>query len=298
VTLLYVSFAGLGCLYVVLAALLGHGGEDGGGGGHAVGAHFGAAGHDAGAAGHGGGAAGHDAGAAGHGGGAAGAAAAGHGAWESAAGLPAHLAGGGHAPGGLHAAGGAQAAAGPHPVAGGPGLTAHEALVRAEHGALASAAPAPTHVRVVPVAAARFRLPLFSPLALATFVAGIGGYGLIARYALGAGDGGSLALAVPAALATTWAVAYLGWRLAAGSRPTSLIRPEDLPGSLAEVTVPIPPGGVGEAVAILDGQRYLAPAREVEGGAVPRGATVTIIETAGPTLVVRARPVVGEREYG
>ncbi len=211
-TLVYMAFAGLGCLYVVLAAFLGHTGDVGG--------------HDAAGAG-GGGHAAHAGDQAGHGG-------------DTAYGVG----GGGH--GGVHAT-----------------------------------APA----------AASFHFPFFSPLALATLVAAIGGYGLIAKAALGAGDGASLAMAVPAAVLTAYAVTYLGWRLVSGATSSSLIRLDDLAGVAAEVTVPIPAGGVGEAMAVAGGQRYAAPAREVAGLAVARGATVTIV-AAGPTLVVRAGPPV------
>jgi hypothetical protein len=223
-TLVYMAFAGLGCLYVVLAAFLGHASDFGG---------HGSGGHDSGAGGGHAGHAGHAADGGGHGGRAG---QAGHG--EGVYGIG----GGGH--GGVHAS-----------------------------------APA----------AASFHFPFFSPLALATVVAAIGGYGLIAKAALGAGDGASLAMAVPAALLTAYAVTYAGWRLVRGSTSSSLIWLEDLEGAAAEVTVPIPAGGVGEAMAIADGQRYAAPAREVNGMAVPRGATVIIVAT-GPTLTVRAEP--------
>jgi hypothetical protein len=224
-TLVYLAFAGLGTLYVLLAAFLGHGADAGGGagGGHvaASGGHF-------------------------FGGGAH----AGHG---STAGDGAH--GGGH-----HEGGGAK-----YGVEGGG------------HGTVAASAPA----------AAAFHFPFFSPLALATLVAAIGGWGLIAKYALDAGDGASLAMAVPAALATAYFVTWAGWRIVSGARANSVIRMQDLAGRQAEVTVPIPAGGVGEASLLVEGQRYTAPAREAAGGAVARGAAVTIV-TAGPTLLVRA----------
>jgi hypothetical protein len=223
-TLVYMAFAGLGCLYVVLAAFLGHG-SDGGG-------------HDSGGAGHAGGHAAH---AGGH--------AADAGGHSSDAG---DLAGRGEAAYGI----------------GGGG-----------HGGVHATAPA----------AAGFHFPFFSPLALATVIAAIGGYGLIAKAALGAGDGASLAMAVPAAVLTAYGVTWVGWRLVSGSTSSSLIRLEDLAGAAAEVTVPIPAGGIGEAMAVAGGQRYAAPAREVNGLAVARGATVTIV-AAGTTLVVRAGP--------
>jgi hypothetical protein len=227
-TLVYMAFAGLGCLYVVLAAFLGHGADGGG--------------HDSGGAGHAGGHSGH--------------------------------------------AGGQATDAGDHSDLAGHGEAAY-GIGGAGHGGVHATAPA----------AAGFHFPFFSPLALATVIAAIGGYGLIAKAALGAGDGASLAMAVPAAVLTAYGVTWVGWRLASGSTSSSLIRLEDLAGAAAEVTVPIPAGGIGEAMAVAGGQRYAAPAREVDGLAVARGATVTIV-AAGTTLVVRAGPAVPSAEAG
>ncbi|HEY8019455.1 MAG TPA: hypothetical protein VIH93_00045, partial [Thermoanaerobaculia bacterium] len=133
-----------------------------------------------------------------------------------------------------------------------------------------------------------FHFPFFSPLALATLVASIGGYGLIGKYALALRDAGSLLVAVPAALATAYGVTYAGWRLVSGARASSVIRLDQIRGSVAEVTAPIPAGGVGEAVAMVAGQRYAAPAREADGGSAPRGASVTVVGMIGPTLLVKA----------
>ncbi len=135
-----------------------------------------------------------------------------------------------------------------------------------------------------------FHFPFFSPLALATLVAAIGGYGLIGKYAFDLGDGGSLLLAVPAALATAYLVTYAAFRLVSEARASSVIRLDEIRGSTAEVTAPIPPGGVGEAVAMVAGQRYAAPAREADGLGAPRGAAVTVVGMAGPTLLVKAAP--------
>ncbi len=138
--------------------------------------------------------------------------------------------------------------------------------------------------------AAVFHFPFFSPLAVATLLAALGGYGLIAQHGFGASDQMSLLAAIPLALATAYAVTYAGWKLAAGSRGSSVIRLEQLRGAAAEVTVPIPAGGVGEAAALLaGGHRFTAPAREADGREVPRGATVTIVSLMGTTLVVANR---------
>jgi membrane protein implicated in regulation of membrane protease activity len=94
-------------------------------------------------------------------------------------------------------------------------------------------------------------------------------------------------VAVPLALATAYAVTYVAWRLLAGSRGTSAIRLNALRGARAEVITPIPPGGVGEVAALVDGQRYNSPAREIDGHEVPRGAHVVVQEMVGTTLVVK-----------
>src|SRR5262245_55623192 len=52
--------------------------------------------------------------------------------------------------------------------------------------------------------AASFHFPFFSPLALATLFASIGGYGLITKHGFDLSDGASLLLAVPAAFVTAY----------------------------------------------------------------------------------------------
>lgn len=135
---------------------------------------------------------------------------------------------------------------------------------------------------------AGFHFPFFSPLALATLFASFGAWGLIAQFGLGLSEGYTVLFSLPAALATAYAVTYVGWRLVRGSRSSNLIRMADLSGCSAEVTAPIPAGGIGEATAIVRGQRYSAPARAADGAELPRGAAVTVVGTAGPTLLVQA----------
>lgn len=134
-----------------------------------------------------------------------------------------------------------------------------------------------------------FHFPLFSPMALATLAAATGGYGLIGKHGLELGDGASLALALPAALATAWAVTYVVYRIARSSRATSEIHTADLVGAPAEVITPIPAGGLGEVAAIVDGQRFTSAAREQDGVAVGRGQQVRVVKLLGGTMVVSAR---------
>jgi membrane protein implicated in regulation of membrane protease activity len=135
---------------------------------------------------------------------------------------------------------------------------------------------------------ATFHFPFFSPLALATLAASVGGYGLLARFGFGAADLPSLLVAVPAALVTSYAVTYGAFQLAMSSRGSSAIRNADLAGASGEVLTPIPENGMGEVAAMVGGQRFTAPAREAEGKAVPRGVGVTVVRMMGSTLVVTA----------
>lgn len=133
---------------------------------------------------------------------------------------------------------------------------------------------------------AAFHFPFFSPLALATLFACIGGYGLIALYGFRVKDTTSILVAIPAALATAYLVTYAGWRIVGSSRGSSQIRLQDLAGAHAEVITPIPKDGLGEVAALVGGQRYTARAREAQGREVPRGAQVRVLKMVGSTLVV------------
>lgn len=143
--------------------------------------------------------------------------------------------------------------------------------------------------------AAEFHFPFFSPLALATLCAAIGAWGLIAEFGFRLDGNRSLLVAVPAALLTAYAVTWASWRMVRGSRGTTAIRLGSLAGASAEVTTPIPAGGVGEVAALVEGQRFSGPAREAEGGALARGEPVVVVRMVGNTMLVRSHRG-GERE--
>ena len=140
---------------------------------------------------------------------------------------------------------------------------------------------------------AGFHFPFFSPLALATLCAGLGAWGLIAQFGFRLRGDESLLVAIPAALLTAYLVTWASWRMVSGSRGTSAIRLASLAGSPAEVITPIPAGGVGEVAALVEGQRYTAPARDRDGGALARGAAVTVVRMVGNTLLVTSDRAAG-----
>jgi membrane protein implicated in regulation of membrane protease activity len=138
-------------------------------------------------------------------------------------------------------------------------------------------------------AAPAFHFPFFSPLALAALFGSIGAWGLIATQGFDVSDPVSLAIAIPAALVTTYVVTFAAWRVMSGSRGSSQIRTSDLQGALAEVITPIPEGGMGEVAAMVDGQRFNNSAREADGKAVPRGTIVRVQALVGGTLIVQKK---------
>jgi hypothetical protein len=145
--------------------------------------------------------------------------------------------------------------------------------------------------------AAQFHFPFFSPLALATLFGSVGAWGLIAKQGLNLSDLMSLAVSIPGAFVTAYAVTYVGWRLVLSSRGSSAIRASDLEGARAEVITPIPAGGMGEVAAMVNGQRFNNAARSEDGQAVPRGVLVHIRAQVGGTLVV-GREAAGKTKEG
>ena len=69
---------------------------------------------------------------------------------------------------------------------------------------------------------------------------------------------------------------------------SSEIRTRELVGAVGEVVTPIPAGGVGEVALIVGGQRFTNAAREVNGGDIPRGASIVVRQIGGATLLVEA----------
>lgn len=137
---------------------------------------------------------------------------------------------------------------------------------------------------------ASFHFPLFSPTTLAAFCGSTGAMGLIATHGLHLSKPVSVALALSGSAVFTYAVTYASWRLLVSSTGTQTVQERDLVGAVGEVFIPIPEGGLGEAVILVRGQRHAAPARTADGVALPRGAIVIVERVAGVTLIVRPEP--------
>jgi hypothetical protein len=124
---------------------------------------------------------------------------------------------------------------------------------------------------------------------IATFVTGFGAGGIVAHYLLTWSFGAGLMLATGSGLLLA-AAAYLVLDLIfsqtqAGSEHST----EDAVGREAEVITAIPDHGIGEIAYVIRGQREQAPARSIDGAAVPRGRLVVIEKMLGQTAYVRMR---------
>jgi membrane protein implicated in regulation of membrane protease activity len=136
-------------------------------------------------------------------------------------------------------------------------------------------------------------LPLFSPLAIAGYITGFGGSGLIYQHLFGA----RAYLHVPLAGVTGGllgvGVAFATLRLVSRFESGRGARDSEAYGQEAEITVAIPVDGFGEVAYVAGGIRQAIPARG-DGGAFVAGQRVRIVRIVGGTAQVRALPALDE----
>jgi membrane protein implicated in regulation of membrane protease activity len=128
-------------------------------------------------------------------------------------------------------------------------------------------------------------MPGFAPLSpttIATFVTAFGGLGLIfSSISWTSSVWLSVPLAVVGGLGIAALVFLLFRKIFASTQSSSEGRVRELFGRSATVITPIAAGGIGEIAYEQGGTRYTAPARELESGAIPSGATVRIVRVVG-----------------
>jgi membrane protein implicated in regulation of membrane protease activity len=125
---------------------------------------------------------------------------------------------------------------------------------------------------------------IFSARVMAAFLTAFGGGGVISRYyhlshpaSSGVGIGSGVVLA---------GLVYQFARILHSQQASSEVRMSGLIGKSAEVTVPIPKGGVGQITVVAWGERSTQIARSADGGAIPNGTEVVITDLRGDSLVV------------
>jgi membrane protein implicated in regulation of membrane protease activity len=119
---------------------------------------------------------------------------------------------------------------------------------------------------------------------MASFLTAFGVGGVVARYyklshpaASGVGVVAGIVLA---------GIVYQFAKILYSQQASSEVRMTALVGKLAEVSVAIPEGGVGQVALAFGGERTEHIARSDDGRALPRGAEVVITGLRGDTVTV------------
>ncbi len=122
---------------------------------------------------------------------------------------------------------------------------------------------------------------------VATFITGFGGGGSIAHYFLDWTVLPGLVAASATGLVMAGAAFGVLELIFSRTQAGAEFKTSDAAGRVAEVITAIPEGGIGEIAYIVRGQRQLAGARAVDGGAIKKGTTVVIERMMGTTAHVR-----------
>lgn len=130
-------------------------------------------------------------------------------------------------------------------------------------------------------------LSLFSPTVIASFLTGVGGFGMVlAKIDATKPLWISLPLSVFGGLLIAAAVFFIFnaiFKLIQGSSESHVAA---LIGKSATIITPIPAGGVGEIAYVQGGTRYTAPARTSAEEPLPQGKTVYIVRIDGAQFYV------------
>ena len=131
------------------------------------------------------------------------------------------------------------------------------------------------------------KIPSLSPVAIASFITAFGAFGLISIGLFEASSRMSLVWALIGGLVVA-AIAHFafGYFLIA-PQGSSEVRLQDLIGTAAEVTTPIPADSVGEVAFVAQGGRVTYTAKSMNGVTIARGTTVVIEKITGGVAVVR-----------
>ena len=128
-----------------------------------------------------------------------------------------------------------------------------------------------------------------SPITSATFITTFGGVGLIVNSLTSVSPVLGLLISTASGLVISGAAFLVYTRVLTEIQGSSEVQIGELVGLTGQVTAPIPEGNVGEVVLVARGARVRSTARSVDGQAIPRGATVKIVEEAGNVVIVRAK---------
>ena len=126
---------------------------------------------------------------------------------------------------------------------------------------------------------------ILSSRVVSGFVTAFGGFGAIG-IRLGYGVGLSTAMGFGGGFVFAALVYFFTWFLFS-QQASSLVEVKDLKGATAEVSVAIPPQGIGQVRCTMGGSVIEKIARSTDGGGIAANTSVKIEEVVGETLIVR-----------
>jgi len=129
----------------------------------------------------------------------------------------------------------------------------------------------------------------WNPLVIASFVGGVGGFGIVGTRVIGLQSFLSLVVALPAGLVLAGIIFGLYVLLISQAGGSSAATWADIRGASGQVVTPIPAKGLGEVVYVARGSRFASAARSVDGRPIPAGTRVTILDAEKAAVVVDVR---------
>jgi len=129
----------------------------------------------------------------------------------------------------------------------------------------------------------------WNPLVIASFVGGVGGFGILGTRLLGMQSFFSLVVALPAGLVLAGIIFGLYVLLISQAGGSSAATWQDIRGAAGLVVTPIPEKGLGEVTYVARGSRFTAAARSIDGRAIPKDTSITVLDVEAAAVVVDVR---------
>ncbi len=129
----------------------------------------------------------------------------------------------------------------------------------------------------------------WNPLVIASFVGGVGGFGILATRLLGFQSLFSLVVALPAGLVLGGGIFGLYALLISQAGGSSAATWKDIRGAPGRVVTSIPEKGLGEVMYVARGTRFNSPARSIDGRPIPQGTSITVLDVERGAVIVDIR---------
>lgn len=129
----------------------------------------------------------------------------------------------------------------------------------------------------------------FNPLVIASAITAFGAFGLIGKAGFKWGDLISTIVALAFAGAVGTIIFFGIVKFMYNSQSNSMFSLDELTGTEAEVTTPVPENGLGEITYVINGERSNLSAKSQDGTVISRGRTVIIREIAGNAAIVQEK---------